>query len=404
MFETAAEYDLSVVFIDEIDAIGKHRNMPGAVPALLIQLMKELDGFEKRKNIFVMAATNAPELLDPALKRPGRFDRNIKVTYPDKEGRIEILKSALNKLSFLKEDDNQVGNGKINSSIELSENNSDSEITIESIAETVAKKTVQYAPADLNNLVNEAAILYKKCEKSDDEKSEDKNHRKGLADNAGAAEKFEKDILEMLERLNIGELNYLGKEPQFQVDKNEGCSAVAIHEVGHAMVSIRSGLEPFESITIISRGDTLGYVSPNSEANLRTKKDFINQIRVCLGGRVAEEMFYGDNISTGAVQDIQQATRYARDMITLFGMSDVMGMMALQTNEKSYLGENSSYSCSDSFRYEVDDAIRKLLSEQMSITRNMLENQKEQIREMAEYIFDKETATGKDFCDKYKEI
>ena len=378
LFKTAEEYDSSIIFIDEIDAIGKERNMEGANPPLLIQLMKELDGFEERKNIFVMAATNAPGLLDPALKRPGRFDREIEVTYPDKTGREAILKSALTKLSLFNADTEEA----------------------QKLAQELVEKTIQYTPADLVNLVNEAAILYKKS-------NNDSEHRKKLlkdATNVTERQKFQADIFEMLERLKIGELNSTGKEKEFQSTDNIGCSAVAIHEVGHALVSVLLGLKPFERITIISRGNVLGYVSPSNKNELRTKKDFLNQIRVCLGGRVAEEVFYQDNISTGAVQDIQQATKLAKNMITLFGMSDTIGMMALQTNEKNYLGEDTKYICSDAFRYEADDAIRKLLAEQLSITRNMLESHKKEIESMAQYVFDEETVTGDDFFKKYQNI
>lgn len=382
LFSEASEYDLSIIFIDEIDAIGKHRNMHGATPELLIQLMKELDGFEIRKNIFVMAATNDPNSLDPALKRPGRFDKVIEVTYPNSQGREEILKSAILKL-------------------ELFNNNA---AAAEELAKKLAKKTRQYAPANLINLVNEAAILYEECEECEKSNICDIPHRKNLILPATSIEKFECDINETLERLAVGEANSFEKEETFQAAENKGCSAVAVHEVGHAVISLLLNVKPFESVTILPRGNTLGYVVQNYTNQLITKRDYLNQIRICLGGRAAEEILYGDNISTGAVQDIQQATMYAENMVTLFGMSETIGMMALKTPSTGYLGNMSQYSCSDSFRFEADDTIRKLLCEQMTITRHMLEKRKDEIIQMAEYIFNKEIVTGNEFKEKFESL
>jgi cell division protease FtsH len=381
LFKEAEDYDTSVIFIDEIDAIGKHRNASGAVPTLLIQLMKEMDGFEERKNIFVMAASNAPNVLDPALKRPGRFDRLIEVSYPDQNGRKDIIKYYLQKLKIF------------------------SLTNVDSLVEMIAHHTVGYAPSELKNLINESAILYESLEKNNMNMYDNKCiHRKDLIQDSSDIQRFEKDIIEMIERQKVGEINSENREKEFQTQINDGCSSVAIHEVGHALVSVLLEIDPFEKITIISRGDALGYVSPSSKSKLNTKRKFLNQIKVCLGGRVAEELFYGDDISTGAVVDIQQATKYAENMLTLYGMSDLIGPMAVKIDTTNYLESKSVYTCSDTFRYEIDDAIRKLLSEQMSITRNMLERYKDIIEKLAEYIFKEETVTGDDFIKKYKEI
>jgi cell division protease FtsH len=385
LFREAEEYDTCIIFIDEIDIIGKHRSMSGASSDLLIQLLKEMDGFSSRKNIFVMAASNAPDVLDPALKRPGRFDRIIEVSYPDKDGREEIINFYLQKMSFLDEEDN-----------------------VDVLSRKIAKETLGFSPSELKNLINESSILYMKYENRSKESEKGTNiinHRNTIKnEKSSIIERFECDIMEMLERKKIGEINYTIKEKEFSVQENEGSSAVAIHEVGHALVSILSGFSPFEKITIISRGEALGYVDQNRQFHPKTKSQFLKQIRICLGGRVAEELFYGENISTGAVTDIQQATKIAENMIALYGMSEVIGPMALKYNYRTYLGDTNEFICSDEFRFEMDKAIRNLLREQMGITRNLLEMYKSEIEKMAKHVFIKETVTGEEFEEEYKKI
>lgn len=380
LFSEASEYDTCVIFIDEIDAIGRNRNvLDSGSAALLLQLMKEMDGFEKRKNIFVMAATNAPGALDPALKRPGRFDRLVEISYPELEERKDILEFYIKKLEWLRDED------------------------IFGLIEEIARNTAGYTASDLRNLVNEAAILYESSGQLEQSMSEGPNrenrclHRKDLNENSSPVEKYRADILEMIERQEIGEVNIKKKEEKFRTDKNDGCSATAIHEVGHALVSILLGQECFKKITVIPRGNALGYVSHNINEKPNTKRQFLDRIKICLGGRAAEELFYGDDISTGAAQDIWQATKIAENMLTVFGMSDKIGPMAARAYNTDYLGGNSKYICSDAFRYEIDEEIRNLLNEQMHVVRDMLIKHKDIIEKLAKTVFDKETMTGDEF-------
>ena len=375
LFDEAAEYDASIIFIDEIDAIGGNRFLNKQDQPLLIQLMKELDGFDARKNIFVMAATNAPESLDEALKRPGRFDQIIEISYPDEEGRKAIIEGYLGKLEWFKE--------------EKTENTENKEKT----AGTIAKITKGFTPAELKNLINLAAIeRYTRENKSDNDSNQ-----------ANKSEDFVNVVTEKIETLRIGERKQKEKPEKFSVGENQGCSATAIHEVGHAVMSLLQKMEPFEKITILPRGNALGYVTPSTNNRLYTKKDFLNNIRVYMGGRVAEELFYGEDISTGAAQDIQMATELAESMVAKFGMSDVIGMMAVKKDKGNYLGESSEYTCSDAFRYDVENEVRNLLAKQMEIVRIELGRMKDIIQELAKEVFEKETMTGDEFKKLYDE-
>ena len=372
LFDEAAEYDASIIFIDEIDAIGGNRFLNKQDQPLLIQLMKELDGFDARKNIFVMAATNAPESLDEALKRPGRFDQIIEISYPDEEGRKAIIEGYLGKLEWFKE--------------EKTENT-------EKTAGTIAKITKGFTPAELKNLINLAAIeRYTRENKSDNDSNQ-----------VNKPEDFVNVVTEKIETLRIGERKQKEKPEKFSVGENQGCSATAIHEVGHAVMSLLQKMEPFEKITILPRGNALGYVTPSTNNRLYTKKDFLNNIRVYMGGRVAEELFYGEDISTGAAQDIQMATELAESMVAKFGMSDVIGMMAVKKDKGNYLGESSEYTCSDAFRYDVENEVRNLLAKQMEIVRIELGRMKDIIQELAKEVFEKETMTGDEFKKLYDE-
>lgn len=409
LFRQAEEYDMSIVFIDEIDAIGINRAIDSTYENCLVELLSEMDGFETRKSMFVLAATNNPDIIDPALKRPGRFDRIVKITNPDFDGRVDILKSAFSKLMVFN-DENIEAWGRMHKDDEENKYG-----PVEKLARELAKRTCGFSPAELLNLVNEAAILYEHCNKALEQVNEADNrekykvhnsmqHRVGLKKDISEIDKFEKDVFEQLERIIVGNPQLQKKELEFQADENKGCSATAIHEVGHAMVSILLGLEPFESITILPRGDALGYVKQNSSSELRTKKDFLNYISICLGGRVAEELFYEDNISIGAVKDIQMATKCAEEMVAIYGMSDLIGMMAAKEPSKGYLGEKSKYTCSEAFRYEVDNEVRKLLLDQMAIVRGMLKCKKDVMEKLARYVFENEVVTGEEFEKTYKDI
>lgn len=377
LFSEAQVYDIMIIFIDEIDEIGKYRNNVGARSSVLIQLLKEMDGFEQNSNLFVLAATNAPESLDPALKRPGRFDRLIDVPYPDKEERKEIIEFYLKKLKVM-EPYNKKGN------------------EFKEIIETISKETRRFSPSQLKNMINEAAILY---ETSIKEREETSNQE------VEPAMMLKEALQEMIAREKIGELRRERKEEEFQLDANEGSSAIAIHEVGHALASVLLNPEgePFEKVTVIGRGNLGGYVEHNSqEGFLNTKKKLLNQIKISLGGRVAEEMFYGDDISVGAARDIQQVTWYAENMLMMYGMDESIGPMATKRITGNYLGSKSEYTSSEMYRYEVDKAIRDLLKEQMTSTRALLELHKEMIEKLAKFVFEQETVTGKEFLDKYK--
>lgn len=360
LFSEAADYDAAIIFIDEIDSMGVKREY-SRNPEPMFQLLKEMDGFEQRTNIFVMAATNAPGILDEALKRPGRFDRYIEVSYPTKEERKDIIKMYVEKLKWFRSDN------------------------WDELYENIANKTKSFTPAQLKNLINEAAIDFQ-------------------LDGSLKLNAFENLVNEKIEQLIIGDKKPKPDEAKFSVEENKGCSAVAIHEVGHAMVCLLQGMEPFEKITILPRGNALGYVTPSSNNSLWTKQDYLNQIRALMGGRVAEELFYGeDDISVGAAQDIQSATKLAENMVAIFGMSEKIGVMSVKNDTSNFLGSVSKYECSESFRYDVEIEVRNLLRTQLEIVREELKKQKDIIKEMAEAVYGVETMSGDDFKKKYNE-
>ena len=215
---------------------------------------------------------------------------------------------------------------------------------------------------------------------------------------------FEYLVNEKIEQLIIGDKKPKPDEDKFSVEENKGCSAVAIHEVGHAMVCLLQGMEPFEKITILPRGNALGYVTPSSNNSLWTKQDYLNQIRALMGGRVAEELLYGeDDISVGAAQDIQSATKLAENMVAIFGMSEKIGVMSVKNDTSNFLGSVSKYECSESFRYDVEIEVRNLLRTQLEIVREELKKQKDVIKEMEEAVYGVETMSGDEFKEKYNE-
>ncbi len=375
LFAQAEDYDAAIIFIDEIDGIGCNRNSLNAQRTSLFQLMKEMDGFEERKNIFVIAATNAPDILDPALMREGRFDRHVTVLPPDRQGRIDILKLYLSKLSACKL--------------------CDREDLVEDIAKELAKKTMGFTPAKLKSLVNEAALLFERWEPG----------KTAPYDRQGDTEedRFRKDLMEMIKRGLMGEVRTGGKkEDNFTVDRNEGWSATAIHEVGHALTGRLLGREISE-ITVIPRGMVNGYVAHVPDTVRITKRQLRHEIMISLGGLAAEQLFYGDDFSAGAFEDIRMATKRAYDMVTKYGMSDDIGPMALMSEGSGYLGERGGFDCSDAFRERVDDAVRKLLNECLSTVHGMLSAHKDAIARIAEILFEEETMDTAAFnktCEK----
>ena len=379
LFEQAREYDTCILFIDEIDAIGKQRRASYTESAL-IQLMKEMDGFNQGSRIYVLAATNAPESLDPALKRPGRFDEVMKMELPDKEDRRTLLEAFLERNSLWKE---------------LSEE----EISKGEVVETVARLTIGFSAAELKALANEAAIEYYTAQKE-------------------GIKAFEDALLEMVDRRLVGERQKKDNTEDAEQEKsamksgerkNTGSFAIAAHEVGHALVNILENgeeEEPFEKITIIPRGQALGFVMRKpKEEPMMTKSEMLSRIRVCMGGRVAEEIIFGEeNISAGAVQDICQATEIAMSMVFDYGMCEEIGPMALRRRTNDYLESSVAYLCSDNLRNRAENKVQELLKEEMEKTKKMLEERKDVMEKLSELVVEKETMSGEAFLAEYKKL
>lgn len=400
IFSTAEEYDACIMFIDEVDAIAKNRS-ENIFCSHFLELIKQMDGIEKSSNVFILAATNAPESLDPAFVRSGRIDKELGFELPEKDDRRELANRAIHR--------------RIKTLISYTPSEQhDTEIGL--IADMAAKKTPGCTAGDIDAAVNAAFITYHQYYNSDsaDKKEFIENYKKFITDdgiefsanvkgiNEPALKELYMFIEEEIERKLAGIPNYKKREAKFSVEKNEGCSAVAVHEVGHAVVSLLLGEGVFDSITTIPRGETLGYVS-HSELKLVTKTDYINRICVCMGGRIAEELFWGsDNISAGAVSDMRQATRLARCMTDAWGFSDEFGFMALSEPMSGYLGGGSNYTCSEAFREKSDNAVNELLKKLYSDTRGMLRDKKEIIEKLANKVFDYETMRGEEFETLYK--
>ncbi len=391
LFDEAEHYDASIIFIDEIDSIGSRREN-NANPGLLIQLMKEMDGFDSKSNVFVMAATNAPANLDPALRRPGRFDLQVEIGLPEHQDREKLLVYYLKQLKFLSGDDK----------------------LCEEIAESINSSLVNYTAAMIKNLVNEAGILYistEKILKKDrvEIDSELLRHRRTNGDDLEAMlgqdvkQKFIKDILEVKERLEIGNINENNiKADKFTITENNGYSSVALHEIGHAVISIVLGKKPFEKITIISRGYSLGYVMPHADA-ITTKKQILDQVKILLGGRAVEEYIYGaDNVSVGAMSDIRTATSYVYDMVALYGMDEEIGMVSNLVRNAGYLNSNKSYICSDTQRNKIDIRVTEIIKKCYKESMNYVKELKDEIIQLAEYVYKEETVSGRDFIEKCK--
>ncbi len=400
LFMASEGYDYVIIFIDEIDAIGRRREML-LNPSILIQLMNELDGFEGKKNVFVLAATNVPEILDAALKRPGRFDMNIEVGNPNDEDRRKLVQHYI---------------GWKNCS--------------NTIISEMVKHFRGYSPVQIKTILNETKILYHDCEHKIPASEAVKAwfaHREvrdnikiktdmkciTLKDGTRVLVSVKEwneslllmDFLEVLTRRTVGERTGLDKDSkEFSVEQNDtGLSATAIHEVGHALVSVMHGCN-IEKITILERGDVLGYVAQDAEAKLRTKQDYLKRLDICFGGRAAEEIIYGaEQVSTDASRDIQTASRLARLMVMRLGMNEKVGPVALETPTGRYLGGNDQRPCTESTMTMAEDEVRKLLKERYSATLEMLRPHGELLKELAKYVFEKEEVSGEDFICLYKE-
>lgn len=351
LFNQAKEKAPCIVFIDEIDAIGKKRDgsMGGndEREQTLNQLLTEMDGFEGNNGVIILAATNRPESLDPALTRPGRFDRRVPVELPDLKGREEILKVHAKKIRIAEDID----------------------------FNKVARMASGASGAELANIVNEAAL-------------------RAIRDNRKYA--TQSDLEESIEVVIAG----YQKKNAILTDKEKW--TVAYHEIGHAMVAaLQTHSAPVQKITIIPRtSGALGYTMQVEEGNhyLMTKEELENKIATLTGGRAAEEVVY-NSISTGASNDIEQATKLARGMVTRYGMTDDFDMVALETVTNQYLGGDASLACSPQTQALIDEKVVSLVKTQHEKAISMLKNNREKLDELAKFLYEKETITGEEFME-----
>ena len=352
LFKQAKEKAPCIVFIDEIDAIGKKRG--GAAlggnderEQTLNQLLTEMDGFEDNAGVIILAATNRPESLDPALTRPGRFDRQVPVTLPDLQGRVAILKVHAAKI-------------KTAPSIDY---------------DKVARMASGASGAELANIVNEAAL-------------------RAVRDHRPYA--TQEDMEESIEVVIAG----YQKKHAILTDK-EKC-IVSYHEIGHALVAaLASHSAPVQKITIIPRtSGALGYTMQVEQGNhyLMNKEEMLNQIATLTGGRAAEEVVFGTS-TNGASNDIEKATRLARAMITRYGMSDEFGMVAMENVTNQYLGGDTTLACSPETQARIDKAVSDLIKTQHEKARRLLEEHRKKLDELAKYLYEKETITGEQFME-----
>ena len=352
LFRQAKEKAPCIVFIDEIDAIGQKRNSGNLGgnderEQTLNQLLTEMDGFEGNTGVIILAATNRPDSLDPALTRPGRFDRRVPVELPDLKGREEILKVHAKKVALAPGID----------------------------FNTVARMASGASGAELANIVNEAALR---------------------AVRAGRKSVTQADLEESIEVVIAG----YQKKNSILTDK-EKC-IVAYHEIGHALVAAKqSNSAPVQKITIIPRtSGALGYTMQVDEGNhyLMNKAELENKIATLTGGRAAEEVAFG-SITTGASNDIEQATKLARAMLTRYGMSDEFDMVALETVNNQYLGGDTSLACSAQTQREIDQKVVELVKAQHEKAVRILTDNRAKLDELAQYLYQKETITGEEFME-----
>ena len=353
LFDEAKKNAPCIIFIDEIDAIGKSRNSGGyggndEREQTLNQLLSEMDGFDSSKGILILAATNRPEVLDPALLRPGRFDRRVIVDKPDLEGRIQILKV-------------HAKNVKMDETVDFRE---------------VALATSGAVGADLANMINEAAILAVR------------NHRQAVS---------QKDLLDSVEVVLVG------KEKKSRVLSKEERKIVSYHEVGHALVSaIQKHSEPVQKITIVPRTmGALGYVMnvPEEEKYLNSEEEIRAMLVEFTAGRVAEELVFG-SITTGASNDIEKATRIARAMVTQYGMSKRFGFVQLESQTSQYLDDGRRVmNCSEQTAAEVDEEVMTIMKQSYEQARKILTEHRKALDQIAAFLIEKETITGKEFMD-----
>ena len=357
LFEEAKKNAPCIVFIDEIDAIGKSRDSRygggnDEREQTLNQLLAEMDGFDTSKGLLILAATNRPEVLDPALLRPGRFDRRIIVDRLDLKGRVEILKVHAKDVM-------------LDETVDL---------------EAIALATSGAVGSDLANMINEAAILAVK------------NGRRAVS---------QKDLQESVEVVLVG------KEKKDRILSPQERRIVSYHEVGHALVNaLQKDAEPVQKITIVPRTmGALGYVMqvPEEEKYLNTQKELEAMLVGYLGGRAAEEIVF-DTVTTGAANDIEQATKVARAMITQYGMSQKFGLMGLATQENQYLSGRAVLNCGDDTATEIDHEVMQLLHYSYEEAKRLLNEHREALDKIAGYLISRETITGKEFMKIFRAV
>lgn len=352
LFRQAKEKAPCIVFIDEIDAIGQKRNSGNfggndEREQTLNQLLTEMDGFEGNSGVIILAATNRPESLDPALTRPGRFDRRVPVELPDLQGREAILKVHAKKI-------------KVEEGIDYG---------------AIARMASGASGAELANIVNEAAL-------------------RAIRDGRNAASQtdFEESI----------EVVIAGYQKKNSILTDQEKKIVAYHEIGHALVAAKqTNSAPVQKITIIPRtSGALGYTLQVEEGNhyLMNKEELENKIATLTGGRAAEEVVFG-SVTTGASNDIEQATKLARAMITRYGMSDDFDMVAMETVQNQYLGGDTSLACSAETQAKIDEKVVELVKEQHAKAVKILTENREKLDELADFLYEKETITGAEFMD-----
>ncbi len=356
LFKQAEQQAPCIVFIDEIDSIGKSRDSRygggnDEHEQTLNALLAEMDGFDTSKGILILAATNRPEVLDPALLRPGRFDRRIIVDTPDLKGRIDTLKVHSKGV-------------KLDETVDL---------------EAIANLTSGAVGSDLANMINEAAINAVKC---------------------GRQAISQEDLMEAVEVV------IAGKEKKDRILSKEEKKIVAYHEVGHALISaLQKDAEPVQKITIVPRTmGSLGYVisAPEKEKYLMSKAELNAELTMLLAGRAAEELVF-DSVTTGASNDMEKATKIARSMIAQYGMSDKFGLMSLEKIENPYLSRNSQLNCSDKTATEIEEEVQILLKERYENAKQLLRDHRKQLDQIADYLYNKETITGQQFMDIFHE-
>lgn len=355
LFKQAQQTAPGIIFIDEIDSIGRSRSGYGGggeseQQQTLNQLLSEMDGMDSSKGVLILAATNRPEVLDPALLRPGRFDRRVIVDKPDLKGRVDILKVHAKNVS-------------LDETVDL---------------DAIALATSGAVGSDLANMINEAAILAVK------------NGRNAVS---------QKDLFEAVEVVLVG------KEKKDRILSKEERRIVSYHEVGHALVSaLQKDAEPVQKITIVPRTmGALGYVIhvPEEEKYLNNKKELEAMLVGFLAGRAAEEIVF-DTVTTGAANDIEQATHLARAMVTQYGMSEKFGLMGLATQQDQYLTGRTVMNCGEATAAAVDDEVMEILKRSYEEAKRLLSENREIMDQIAEFLIEKETITGKEFMQIFR--